>query len=120
MQSQLLPVDGFSYETAYGRFVAKLIVAPSEVANPKDAQKFEIELWNLSHSFCPPRGLKLLVSLEDLEHDRAGVFRLIQEWAFADVGEENFFEFEYHYTKRSREAGGESFPQAIARSPRSH
>jgi hypothetical protein len=95
--SELLPIDGFSYETAYGHYVARVVGMPSEILSFHERHKFEIEFRNEDAEFLPVRRLILFLSVEDVERDRAGVYRLIREWMIVDPGAENYFTYECRF-----------------------
>ena len=95
--SQLLPIDGFTYETAFGRYTASVGGSTPAAAAPAALQKVEVELRNESFAFCPVRRLTLCITPEDLDRHRSRVFRLIHEWAMSDPGSENYFAVEVRY-----------------------
>ena len=97
--SQLLPLDGFRYQTRFGYFVAAVVKPPHETLNPSDLQVVKIELKPESCDACPVRHLSLLVSNEDLANDLPGVMRLIHEWAISPHCDKSFFDFECYYVK---------------------
>jgi hypothetical protein len=94
---QLLPLDGFTYETPYGTFIAALLTPPLETCDPDLAQKVEIEFRNECHGFHLTRRLSLLVSRQDLTRDLPGVIRFITKWVFIDPSHEVYFAHECRY-----------------------
>ena len=93
----LLPLDGFTYNTPYGTYVAALLTPPLETRAADLPQKVEIEFRNECHGFYLTRRLSLFVSCQDLMSDLSGVIGLINAWVFIDPSHEVYFVHECRY-----------------------
>jgi hypothetical protein len=99
--SQLLPIDGFTYETSHGHFVLSVVKPPRESSIPTNVQRVEIELTNQDYGLAPVRRLSIHLAHEDLVNDLPGVIRFINDWAFLKPSAKNYYEFECRYGETS-------------------
>lgn len=94
---QLLPIDGFTYETAHGCFRARVVEAPAQISNPDAVHKIAVEFVAETDDLRVTRRLVLHLSQRDMERERGGVYRQISEWIYSSPASEQYFAFECRY-----------------------
>ena len=87
----LLPVDGFTYKTAQGTFLASVVSPPLSLLDGSMPLSIEIAFRLKRDEILLVRRLTLIVSRDELAKDLPGVMRRINEWVFQEPDGEGYF-----------------------------
>ena len=92
---QFLPIEGFTYKTQYGNYVAQISNALDEIVDRGAKCRFELNLVNPNNTEIPVRRLVLHARPDQVETNRSEVFRYINKWAFLHRDSAEFLSSEW-------------------------